>query len=192
MSSRTVTIEAWGRQRSERAVSSEPLFAGAGRGFVVGSHEGSPIELPRWSLRVKVAASDTAGSMTILEGAMDPGHPGPIEHVHGLHDEAFFLLEGSLRFRIGSGYRTVVPGETVFAARGLAHGFSNPGSDSARYLCMLTPSRYEFYFHRLAELIRRHGARPDRATLVRLMAEYETFPVGPDGEPVLNEDEGGT
>ena len=161
-------------------------FGGAGRGFVVAAHEGGRIELPRWSLRIKVAASDTAGAMTLVEGAMDPGHPGPLEHVHGLHDEAFFLLEGSLRFRIGGGYKTVVPGETVFASRGLAHGFSNPGNERARYLCALTPSGYERYFHRLAELIRRNGGRPDSAMLIRLMAEYETFPVDSTGAPILN------
>src|SRR5262249_46242026 len=87
----------------EAKMSFEPRFAGSGRGFVVPAQHGSAIELPRWLLRIKVAASDTAGSITLIEGTMGPGHQGPIEHVHGLHDEAFFLLEGSLRFRIGSG-----------------------------------------------------------------------------------------
>jgi hypothetical protein len=45
----------------------------------------------------------------------------------------------------------------------------------ARYLVALTPSGYEFYFERLAALIRNHGAPPDRETLVRLMAEHGTF-----------------
>jgi quercetin dioxygenase-like cupin family protein len=130
---------------------------------------------------MKVAASDTGGAVTILEGTMSAGHPGPMEHVHGQHDESFFVLEGSLRFRVGADYRTAIPGETIFASRGLAHGFSNPSSEPARYLCVLTPSGYEFYFHRLAEMIRRHGQRPDRATMLRLMSEYATFPVAQDG-----------
>jgi hypothetical protein len=39
----------------------------------------------------------------------------------------------------------------------------------------LTPSGYEFYFERLAALVRKHGAMPDRETLVALMAEHGTF-----------------
>jgi hypothetical protein len=43
------------------------------------------------------------------------------------------------------------------------------------YLVALTPSGYEFYFERLAALVRKHGSMPDRETLVRLMAEHGTF-----------------
>lgn len=137
------------------------------------------IELPGWQMRVKVSASDTAGHLTLIEATMSGGHTGPSEHIHTGHDEAFFILSGRLRFRVGPGYREAVEGETLFASRGLAHGFSNPSESEARYLVALTPSGYEFYFERLAALIRRHGAPPDRETLVRLMAEHGTFPAEP-------------
>ena len=81
---------------------------------------------------------------------MAPGHRGPLEHLHTGHDEAFFMLSGALRFRVGSDHRQLTTGETVFASRGLAHGFSNEGTEPARYLAMLSPSGYEFYFERLA------------------------------------------
>jgi quercetin dioxygenase-like cupin family protein len=162
-------------------VSFEGRFGGSGRGFALPAGGGSLIELPGWTYRVKVAASDTAGALTVLEGTMDPGHRGPLEHVHVGHDEAFFVLGGSLRFRVGAGYRDVVPGETVFASRGLAHGFSNAGAEPARYLAMLSPSGYEFYFERLAALIRKHGSMPERSALLALMAEHGTFPVDAEG-----------
>ncbi len=154
-------------------------FGGAGRGFVVEAGDGSLIELPGWSYRIKVSASDTAGALTVLEGVMAPEHRGPLAHLHTGHDEAFFLLSGRLTFRLGDRRREVVPGETVFASRGLAHGFANDGSEPARYLAMLSPSGYEFYFERLAGLVRKHGAMPDRAALLALMAEHGTFPVDP-------------
>ncbi|MFO0548488.1 MAG: cupin domain-containing protein [Polyangiaceae bacterium] len=134
-----------------------------------------------WTYRVKVAASDTGGALTLLEGRMPAHHAGPIEHVHAGHDEAFFILEGRLRFRIGDAYRELVPGETVHASRGLAHGFSNTSDEPARYLAMLTPSGYEVFFARLAATLRKLGAPPDRATLLALMAEHGTYAVGPDG-----------
>jgi hypothetical protein len=74
-----------------------------------------------------------------------------------------------------------VAGETVFASRGLAHGFANDGAAPAHYLAMLSPSGYELYFERLAALIRHHGEMPDRAPLLRLMAEHGTFPVDAEG-----------
>jgi quercetin dioxygenase-like cupin family protein len=162
-------------------MSFERRIAGAGRGFVVKAGEGPLVELPGWTYRVKVAASDTAGALTVLEGEMEPGHRGPIEHVHMGHDEAFFVLSGALRFRIGDGTRQLTAGETVFASRGLAHGFSNDGAEPARYLAMLSPSGYEFYFERLAALIRKHGSMPERDALLGLMAEHGTFPVDPAG-----------
>lgn len=101
--------------------------------------------------------------------------PRQISALHIGHDEAFFVISGELKFRIGEGYRTAVAGESVFASRGLAHGFSNPQSQEARYLVALTPSGYEFYFERLAGLIRKHGAMPSQEELARLMAEHGTF-----------------
>lgn len=59
--------------------------------------------------------------------------------------------------------------------RGAWRTVSNPGDVAARYLVALTPSGYEFYFERLAALVRNHGSMPDKETLVRLMAEHETF-----------------
>jgi len=150
-------------------------MGGAGRGTVFGPDEGALIELPGWQMRIKVSASDTAGAMTLIEARMAGGHAGPAEHIHIGHDEAFFVISGQLKFRVGDGYRATVSGETVFASRGLAHGFSNPGSEEARYLVALTPSGYEFYFERLARLVRTHGAMPSQDEIASLMAEHGTF-----------------
>lgn len=149
----------------------------SGRGFVRAAGEGAALELPGgWSMRIKVGAADTGGALTLVEGTMAGGHAGPMEHVHVGHDESFFVIEGSLRFRVGASHRVATTGETVFAGRGLAHGFSNPAETPARYLVALTPSGYEVYFARLVELIRREGAMPSRERLVALMAEHGTFP----------------
>jgi uncharacterized cupin superfamily protein len=61
---------------------------------------------------------------------MAAGHARPAEHVHIGHDEAFFVISGQLKFRVGDGYRTAVSGETVFASRGLAHGFWDSRSEN--------------------------------------------------------------
>ena len=144
------------------------------QGFVRGRDEGQPIDLPNWSMLVKVNAGDTLGRLTVLEGRMAPQLAGPPAHVHSGHDETFVVIEGRMRFRTGDTFSTAVPGETVFASRQLAHGFNNPFDDPARYIAILTPSGYENYFARVAEHVARTGAMPDHEQARELMAEYDT------------------
>ena len=152
----------------------ETLFVETPAGFVREREDGERIVLSGWSMRVMVDAAHTGSRLTILDATMAPGHQGPIEHVHRAHDEAFFILEGSLRFRVGSGYREVSQGELVFAPRGLAHGFSNPSANEARYLAMLSPSGYEHYFRRVAEMVRASGGPLQRSEIIEIMLAYDT------------------
>jgi mannose-6-phosphate isomerase-like protein (cupin superfamily) len=153
------------------------------RGFVQGDGQGRRIDLPNWSMLVKVTADDTLGRLTVLEGRMGAREPGPVPHVHEGHDETFVLLEGRLRFRIGDGFHTAVAGETMFASRRLAHGFGNPFDEPARYVAILTPSGYEDYFAEVAEHAASTGAMPTPAVTRELMARHRTFPAPPLEDP---------
>ncbi|PZS34937.1 MAG: hypothetical protein DLM61_02760 [Pseudonocardiales bacterium] len=144
------------------------------QGFVRGRDDGQRIDLPNWSMLVKVTTGDTLGRLTVLEGRMTPHLTGAPAHVHEGHDETFIVLEGRMRFRVGDHFRTAVPGETVFASRHLVHGFSNPFDDPARYLAILTPSGYEEYFVKLAQYIARTGAMPAHDQTRALMAQHDT------------------
>ena len=144
------------------------------RGFVLGTQAGHLIELPAWTMVLKVRAADTDGRLTVIRGHMAGHHQGPAAHVHGSHDETFFILEGSLRFQLGGSLRDADPGETAFAPRGLAHGFSNPSDQAAIYLAMLTPSGYEAYFEKVAQHFRDTGDLPDRDLTIELMAQHDT------------------
>jgi quercetin dioxygenase-like cupin family protein len=165
------------------------VIGGPPRGFLLHPGEGDRLDLPDWRMRVKVGAPDTGGALTVVEGVLAPGHPGPAPHVHEGHDECFVVLEGRMRFRVDAGFRTAAAGDTVFAGRGLAHGFGNPFPESARYVVMLTPSGYEDYFAEFAARIAELGERPDPVWVSGLMARYATRPVdvlpdpGPDTLP---------
>ncbi|SBW17285.1 cupin [Candidatus Protofrankia californiensis] len=153
------------------------------RGFARGCDEGRRIDLPNWSMLVKVTADDTLGRLTVLEGRMGAREPGPLPHVHEGHDETFVLVEGRLRFRVGDGFHTAVAGETVFASRRLAHGLGNPFDEPARYVAVLTPSGYEDYFAEVAEHVARTGAMPSRALTQELMAHHRTVLAPPLPDP---------
>jgi mannose-6-phosphate isomerase-like protein (cupin superfamily) len=61
-------------------------------------------------------------------------------HVHHADDEAWYVLEGRLKFQLGDEQCEAGPGEAVMARKGTPHAYGNarPG-EPARYLLILTP-----------------------------------------------------
>jgi mannose-6-phosphate isomerase-like protein (cupin superfamily) len=61
-------------------------------------------------------------------------------HVHHSDDEAWYVLEGRLRFRLGDEISEAGPGCAVLAPGGTPHAYGNarPG-EPARYLLVMTP-----------------------------------------------------
>jgi len=64
---------------------------------------------------------------------------GPKLHVHHSDDEAWHVLEGSLRFRFIDRTVEVAAGATVMAPAGVPHTYGNPGPGDVRYLIITTP-----------------------------------------------------
>jgi uncharacterized cupin superfamily protein len=61
-------------------------------------------------------------------------------HVHHADDEAWYVLEGVLRFRIGEEICEAGPGAGIFAAKGTPHAYGNAlRGQQARYLLVMTP-----------------------------------------------------
>jgi mannose-6-phosphate isomerase-like protein (cupin superfamily) len=61
-------------------------------------------------------------------------------HVHHRDDEAWYVLEGTLRFRIGDEQFEAGPGAKVLARKGVPHAYGNARrGERARYLLVLTP-----------------------------------------------------
>jgi len=99
----------------------------------------------------------------------DPGtHPGrPIAglHLHRSDDEAWFVLEGKLGFRVGDEEREVAAGESILVPRGSPHSYWNVLDEPTRYLLVMTPR-----IHRLIETLHA-GGRDDWA---RIFEEHDS------------------
>jgi Cupin domain len=89
-------------------------------------------------------------------------------HVHRSDDEAWHVLEGTLRFRLADGEVDAPAGTTVFVPAGVAHTYRAVGR--CRYLIILTP--------RLDRLIARLQALGDDSEIPATLAEHDTVVVG--------------
>lgn len=60
-------------------------------------------------------------------------------HTHRSEDEAWYVLEGGLRFRFGNEEFDAPAGAGVLLPKGIPHTFWNPGPEPVRYLMIVRP-----------------------------------------------------
>jgi Cupin domain len=103
-----------------------------------------------------------AGESLVIREWTDPG-PSYL-HIHHSDDEAWHVLEGSLRFLFEHEELDAPAGSTVFVPAGVAHTYRV--TEPSRYLIFLTP--------RLDRLIARLRALSDQSQLRSTLAEFDT------------------
>jgi uncharacterized RmlC-like cupin family protein len=86
-------------------------------------------------------------------------------HIHRSDDEAWHVLEGSLRFRFADREVDAPAGTTVFVPAGTPHTY-RVATEPSRYLIFLTP--------RLDRLIARLHTLSDPSELRATLAEFDT------------------
>jgi mannose-6-phosphate isomerase-like protein (cupin superfamily) len=94
---------------------------------------------------ILVRSEDSDGRVGVIELVVPAGWIGPPLHHHAF-DEAFYVLEGELTFRLGDDLVTRGPGSHAFAPSGSRHTLSNLADRPARYLIVCTPGGFERRF----------------------------------------------
>lgn len=131
----------------------------------------------------KALAEDTGGRLTAWEELL-PQHSSPPLHVHHDADEAWFVLDGLLTFRVQDDEYAAENGAFVWAPRGLAHTF-RVDSPTARVLGLALPGGFDRFVRatgRPAEnpsLPPPPAGPPDIAALVGAAREHGMEIVGP-------------
>ena len=99
---------------------------------------------PRRAVPLAGAVLAPSGSDIVLAEWRDPGggtdpprYIAPL-HVHHRDDEAWYVLAGALRFRLGDETVEAPAGGAVLAPRGTVHSYWNPRPEPARYLLVMT------------------------------------------------------
>jgi mannose-6-phosphate isomerase-like protein (cupin superfamily) len=85
-------------------------------------------------------------------------------HLHRKDDEAWYVVEGTLRVRVGKEEVQAIAGSAVFVPRGTPHTYWNPGPGPTRYLLVMTANIY-----RLIQEI--HGMKERTPAALRTLFE---------------------
>ena len=125
------------------------------------------------------SGEQTDGRFMLMEAvSMPPGLTSPY-HRHHNEDEAFYVLEGQLRFVCDGQWLDAGPGTWVYGPRNLPHGFKLVGEQPARMLLLCSPAGFEKFVLELCAPLDAAPAPPDMAALMVAAATYNIDLLGP-------------
>jgi quercetin dioxygenase-like cupin family protein len=122
----------------------------------------------------KAVGGDTGGRFSLMERTLPPGGRMPPPHRHVGNDEAYFVLDGVVEFRVSDEVSTGGSGVFYLVQAGEPHTFGNTSQEPARLLVLHVPA-LDDYFRDLEDLwssgtsptpeaerglMRRHGMEP--------------------------------
>jgi len=91
------------------------------------------------STTFKIAASDTAGGLFVMEQA-NTVKGGPPRHLHQDQDELWYVLAGDYVVEIGSERHLLKPGDCILGPRRIPHAWAFVGDSPGRLLIAFTPA----------------------------------------------------
>lgn len=130
----------------------------------------SEVNVGQLGIRYLVDGSQTA-SLGIFELTVPPNSNVPPPHSHSYNEEIVYVLEGTLRYAVGSDIRDLNPGQSMQSPKGSVHAFSNPFGSVARALIIQSPDIGAQYFKDVAAVVNA-GGPPDKAAMVAVMSRY--------------------
>ncbi|MCU1459755.1 MAG: cupin 2 protein [Actinomycetia bacterium] len=137
--------------------------------MILGPGDGRSLTLGTQALRI-LSEGTGVHDVAIVDTVLPPGS-GSGRHVHHGHEEAFFVIEGTVRLEVDGREVDAGPGGFALAQRGQVHAFSNESDTDARMLAVYAPASAVGYLDELAEIVRSDGT----VDAGELAAFYERF-----------------
>jgi quercetin dioxygenase-like cupin family protein len=120
----------------------------------------------------------STSSLGIFELTVPPSSNVPPPHSHSNNEECVYVLEGKLRYTVGSETRDLSVGQSMRTPKGVVHAFANPFETTARALIVNSPDIGAQYFRDIAAVVNT-GGPPDKNALVAVMSKYGLVPAAP-------------
>lgn len=129
----------------------------------------------QFPLATKLSSADTGGTMYIFEHR-GMGKGGPPRHVHHGQDEWFYVVQGTFEAEVGQERFRLVPGDSLFAPRGVPHAWAHVGDAEGTLLTIASPAGT---FERFMVDTTRHAALPREGEIAAAFAAHDMTVLGP-------------
>jgi quercetin dioxygenase-like cupin family protein len=132
-----------------------------------------------------ITVVDSTPERLLVQARYGPGGKPPPKHFHPAQDERFEVIEGALRFRLGSAEHDIDAGAEISIPSGVAHQVWNPHDHNALVAWETSPGlRTEQWFRAVDAMVREAGDKdPSPLGFATLLSEYRDvfrLAVGPD------------
>jgi quercetin dioxygenase-like cupin family protein len=121
---------------------------------------------------MKATEESTSGGFSMTEVTFPPGMAGPPPHLHRKTTDTFYVLEGTLRVRVGSDDLDLPAGGYAVVPPGVVHTFSNATERDVRFLNINSPGGWEHYLRDLAAAMA-SGVVPGSEAFARIVEPYD-------------------
>jgi len=101
---------------------------GTGRFADLGDHRG----------HILVSSEQSGGNFLLVDVSVD-AQGGPPPHIHTLEDETFVIQSGRFEVFLGGEFMEVGAGDSIFAPRGVPHGWRCISEDGGHMMLLVTP-----------------------------------------------------
>jgi len=118
---------------------------------LVAAGEGKTVNVIGNAITIRIHGRDTGGALSVVESVDQPGQ-GPPPHIHQREAETFQVLEGEYELMCGGQHFTAHKGATVFAPKGLPHGYRCISKTAGRLSVAITPAGFEKFFEEVGAL----------------------------------------
>jgi uncharacterized cupin superfamily protein len=126
----------------------------------------------------KVLSESVGGSTAIVEHTLEAKSLGAPMHKHTRENEISYVLEGELSVIQNGEVQIAGPGEFIVKPMGVFHTFWNAGDKTVRFLEIITPGNFEYYFAELAPFLIK--GQPPQMDGVRATGQKYGLVVDPD------------
>jgi quercetin dioxygenase-like cupin family protein len=134
------------------------------------------------AVRFLLTGADSTGSIAAFELMVRGGERlAAPAHSHDHYEETIYGLDGVLTWTVDGRPIDVGPGQALCIPRGAVHRFDNPGTQTAKALCVITPAAIgPQYFREVLEVMKAAaGGPPDRARIAEVMRRHGLTPAPP-------------
>ena len=101
----------------------------------------------------KVLSDSVGGSAAVVEHTLEAKSLGAPMHKHTFENEISCVLEGELSVIQDGEVQTAGPGQYIIKPKGIFHTFWNASSQRIRFIEIITPGNFEYYFAELAPFL---------------------------------------